>query len=94
MKSESKLQARILRYLGSLGLWCWAFKAEVCNDRGVPDIICCFKGRFIGLEVKSERGRVSGPQKLQIKRIRRAGGRAAVVRSLDDVKRVLSDSGP
>ena len=91
MKSESKLQAEILRYLRSLGIWCWVIKAAVCNERGVPDILCCYKGYFVGLEVKTAAGKVSGPQKLQIKRIQMARGRAAVVRSVDQVKELLEE---
>ena len=61
MKSEAKIQARILKYLRSLGRVCWAVKAAVSNERGVPDILCCYRGRFVGFEVKTETGRISGP---------------------------------
>ncbi|MBE0534536.1 MAG: VRR-NUC domain-containing protein [Phycisphaerae bacterium] len=90
-RGEGRIQAEVLRYLRSLGVWCWAFKAEVSSERGVPDIICCCRGRFVGLEVKSARGRISGPQRVQLERIQRARGRAAVVRSVEDVKRVLTE---
>lgn len=52
---------------------------------GVPDIIGCFKGRLIGIEIKSEKGVVSEYQKEFIENINRAGGLAFVARSLDDV---------
>ena len=89
MKSESTIQAVIMKYLRSLGAYCWAIKAAVCNERGVPDILCCYKGRFVGFEVKTEKGRLSGPQRTQNNRIRQAGGRAVVVRSVADVRVVL-----
>lgn len=89
MKSEAALQAEILRYLRSLGIWCWVMKTIVCNECGVPDIICCYKGYFVGLEVKTLKGKVSAPQRLQLKRIQMARGRAAVVRSMADVIEVL-----
>ena len=89
MKSEAKIQARILKYLRSLGRVCWAVKAAVCNERGVPDILCCYRGRFVGFEVKTETGRISGPQCIQNERIRRACGRAVVVHGIDDVQAVL-----
>jgi penicillin-binding protein-related factor A (putative recombinase) len=52
---------------------------------GVPDIIGCFKGRLIGIEIKSEKGVVSESQKEFIENINRAGGLAFVARSLEDV---------
>ena len=52
---------------------------------GVPDLICCFKGRLIGIEIKSEKGIVSEYQKEFIDNINRAGGLAFVARSLEDV---------
>jgi Holliday junction resolvase len=88
--TEATIQKAILDYLKSLGAWCFAFKASICNERGVPDIICCYKGRFIGLEVKTARGRPSSIQKAQIRRINCAMGKAKVVRSVEEVKEVLN----
>ena len=89
MKSEAQAQAEILNDLRQLGPTCWVIKAAVCNERGVPDILCCYRGRFVGLEVKTAKGRISGPQRVQNERIGAAGGRAVVVRSIADVRVVL-----
>lgn len=43
-------------------------------------------GRFIALEIKTDRGRVSPEQEQFIRAIRRNGGFAAVVRSVDDAR--------
>jgi Holliday junction resolvase len=91
MQRESQIQAAILNYLRSLGWWCWAVKAAVCNERGVPDVLCCYKGRFVAFEIKTQKGKLSGPQKIQILRIHRAGGRASMVRSIDEVKKILQE---
>ncbi len=89
MDTESAIQAKILKFLRALRPACWSIKAAVCNERGVPDILCCYRGRFVGLEVKTARGRISAPQRVQNDRIRKAGGCAVVVRSVADVKAVL-----
>ena len=89
MLTEATIQALILKFLRTLGPACWVIKAAVCNERGVPDILCCYKGRFVGFEVKTAKGRISGPQRVQNERIRRACGRAVVVRSVADVRAVL-----
>ncbi len=52
---------------------------------GVPDLICCFKGRLIGIEIKAEKGIVSEYQKEFIDNINRAGGLAFVARDIQTV---------
>ena len=84
---ESKLQAKILRYLIYQDD-CWAIKAESVT-RGIPDIICCYRGKFIGFEVKSEQGELSEIQKATGELIDSAGGIYRVVRTMEDVKRIL-----
>lgn len=56
---------------------------------GIPDIIVCYKGRFIAFEVKNENGKVSVLQVVIIKKILKAGGIAVVVRSLAEVKDII-----
>ena len=89
MKREAAIQAEILRYLRSLGTLCWVIKAAICNERGVPDLLCCYRGRFVAFEVKTGKGRISGPQRVQLDRIRTARGRAVVVRSRGDVQKII-----
>lgn len=52
---------------------------------GVPDLICCFKGRLVGIEIKAEKGVVSDYQKEFIDRINEAGGLAFVARDIQTV---------
>lgn len=56
---------------------------------GTPDLLVCYRGRFVGLEVKTAKGRLSDKQKLMIDAIEASGGVAAVVRSIEDVRKVL-----
>jgi len=92
IKREKTTQDRIIRWLKSLPQdQCWYFK--VCGapfqKRGVPDILCCIRGLFIGLEVKAPDGKITAMQLKQIELIRRAGGAAAVVHSLADAKHLI-----
>jgi len=57
--------------------------------RGVPDLIIVHHGKFIGLEVKSETGRVSEYQKQFQSEVIKAGGNYFVVRSVSEVQDVL-----
>ena len=84
---EKNIVNNILKYLKSLD-GCFCFKHNGLTA-GIPDIICCYKGRFFAFEVKTETGRVTNLQKAIIERINRAGGVAVVVRSVDEVKDVI-----
>lgn len=63
---------------------------QIYGTNGVPDIICCYKGRFLGLECKLPGGRLTELQKRAIEQINRAGGFACRVESVEDVKRVIA----
>jgi Holliday junction resolvase len=89
MISEAKIQAKILKELEVMGGW-W-FKVLSSNRSGVPDIIGCYRGRLIGLEVKAENGRASALQEHHIKMINKAGGVAGIVRSVAEVKALLGE---
>lgn len=53
MKPESKVQTEIKNYIKSLGGYC--IKVIKGNESGIPDLIACIDGLFIGIEVKAER---------------------------------------
>lgn len=59
--------------------------------KGCPDILCCYRRRFIGLEVKTKKGRMSPHQKSFHEDLIKAGGVAYVVRSVDEVARVFEE---
>ena len=84
---ESAIQKKILDYLDAKG--CFTVKVISANKNGIPDILCCYKGQMIGFEVKGMGGVVSEMQKFQVSEIRKAGGVAEVVRSVDEVRHAL-----
>ena len=88
---EREIVAAIKKYLSSLGsdVFFWKEHGSVYGTNGVPDIICCYKGRFLGLECKLPGGRLTELQKRAIEKINRAGGIACRVESEEDVKRVI-----
>ena len=88
---ERDIETAIKRYLASLGsdVFFWKEHGSVYGTNGVPDIICCYKGRFLGLECKLPGGRLTKLQKRTIEQINRAGGVACRVESVEDVKRVI-----
>lgn len=89
LPSEKTRQSAILKYLNSLHPDVYAVKVVLCNKRGVPDILCCYKGRFIGLEVKVPNTKIPPHQIFQGTLINIAGGQWWVVNNVEDVKRAL-----
>lgn len=59
---------------------------------GSPDVIVIAGGRFVGLEVKTERGRQSSAQKRWQQACEAAGGVYAVVRSSREAWLVVMDA--
>jgi len=58
---------------------------------GVPDLILLYRGRFLGIELKSAKGRVSDAQQACRALILAAGGAWAECRSLDDIELALTE---
>jgi len=87
---EKDITNKILKYLKTLDK-CYCFKEHggSYGSAGIPDIICCYVGRFVAFEVKTEKGRTTKLQDLNILKINEADGIAVVVRSVDDVKNVI-----
>ena len=53
---EREIVAAIKKYLSSLGsdVFFWKEHGGPYGCAGVPDVICCYKGRFIGLECRGQ----------------------------------------
>lgn len=104
-RTESMIQKAVLDYLQMIskqepiyyfragsGVFQTAQGRYVKTGRpGVPDIICCAYGKFLGIEVKTEKGRQSQAQKQAEQDIDWAGGEYHIVRSVDDVRQVIED---
>ena len=91
---EKDIVAAIKRYLTTLGddVFFWKEHGGLYGVSGVPDIICCYRGRFLGLEAKLPGGRLTALQKRALERINRAGGIARRVESVDDVKAIIAQA--
>jgi len=83
---ERALQAKILAALRRLGGWWVKYHTEGrYASAGVPDIIGCYRGRFIALEVKRPGRKPTPLQAATIAAIRKEGqGIAEVVTSVDE----------
>ncbi len=89
---ESVIVAAIIKYLKFVPrCFCWKEHGGMYGTAGIPDIICCIEGRFVGFEVKNEKGKPTKLQESTIRKITDSGGIAMVVMSVDEVKVVIED---
>jgi hypothetical protein len=87
---EAAIQNKILLYLNNQP-GTWAVKFPAVLQRGLPDIVGCVHGRFMGLEVKRPGRDVTPLQAVTLAKIRRAGGLTAVAHNVEEVKTVLAE---
>jgi len=85
--TEQKIQTKIIDYLRSVGAY--VVKVVKASKAGVPDLIACYNGRFIAIEVKKEGGRVSSIQEYNLEKIIEAQGLAIIAYRVEDVKSVI-----
>jgi len=60
-------------------------------EPGTSDILACIKGVFTAIEVKTETGKVSEAQSRWMQSIIDHGGEAAVVRSVYDLEKFITE---
>lgn len=80
---ESKVVTKIMTHLKTRGGFWFKVHGSPMQIAGIPDIIGCYRGRFISFEVK--RGPGYPPTKLQVYvmgKIKAAGGVAALIWSV------------
>lgn len=102
MKSEADIQRACMIAASKLGAIVWRNNTGMLrNSNGIPvkyglckgssDIIGIYRGRFLAIEVKTPKGRVSKEQENFIDIVNKAGGIAFVARHPDDVINFLTN---
>lgn len=71
--SESAFQKKVLNWLRSVPE-CYVVKVVRANRSGVPDLLICKNGVFVGVELKKEDGQLSPLQKIHLSEIKQSGG--------------------
>lgn len=80
MASEKQFENKIKKYLKEHDAYFLKYWAGAqFTKSGVPDILACVNGYFVGIEVKAQNGKPSELQLYNIQQIRKAGGFAYVV---------------
>lgn len=88
---ESRLGSEIRRACIKRGAFAFKIHGGPTMMAGLPDLIMCYRGRFIGMEIKvpDPSSQPSVIQRRRIREIRDAAGKAFVVRSVASAMRIL-----
>lgn len=87
---EQLIQRKIIQYLESIDTY--VVKVITSTKAGVPDILACYKGMFIAIEVKTPETQknVSELQKYNLARIQELGGHTLVAWSVEQVEEFIN----
>ena len=100
MTEEGKIQKKILAILKDFEDYgfVYHFRSQVVQKgivksgkKGLPDITCCIKGRFVGIEVKSVAGTQKPEQIKAQEKIEKAGGEYYIVRDAGEVVKIINE---
>lgn len=75
---------------------CWYVKywgGGTFTKAGIPDLLVCCNGYFLGIEIKAKNGRLSEIQKYEIEKIRKSGGISFALypKDFDDFKFLIEE---
>ena len=73
--SEGQFQSKVISFLKENG--CYVIKywgGGKFTKAGVPDLLVCCNGRFLGIELKAPNGRPSKLQLYNLEKIKESGG--------------------
>ena len=95
MTPEAKVKAKVVKLLKEAGVYYFYASTHGFGRSGVPDLVCCMSGRFIGIECKAGKNKPTPLQEKEMAAIRDAGGTTLVVNedNINDVKELLNESG-
>jgi len=79
MTPEAKVKAKVKKLLLEYNAYFFMPATHGYGSSGVPDIVACFNGRFIGIECKAGSNKPTGLQLMNLNSIERTGGLSFVI---------------
>ena len=80
MAEEKNFENKVKRWLKSKGVYHFKYFGNAFSTAGIPDLIACVNGRFVGIELKSEKGKTSQLQEYNLRQIEKSGGISIVLK--------------
>lgn len=79
MAAEKNFENKVKAFLKEQGCWFLKTWSNGVQRSGVPDLLVCCNGYFMGIELKAPNGKPSELQLWNVQKIREAGGIAIVL---------------
>ena len=76
---EKKVKRKVMAQLEEMKAYTVTPMTGGFGNSGVPDVLCCYKGRFVGVECKANGGKPTALQIHNLNSIEIAGGIALLV---------------
>ena len=91
---ERKVKKKVLAELASIGAYYTLPVTSGFGNSGVPDILCCYNGWFIGIECKANGGKPTKLQQSHLDEIEMRGGLSFIVdeHNVGIIKQLILDN--
>lgn len=80
MGPEKQFENKVKKWLKSKNIYYFKYFGNSYSTAGILDLTLCVNGFFVAVELKSETGKVSELQKINIQKIQDNGGIAIVLK--------------
>lgn len=90
-QNEKSFENKVKKFLKDEGCWVLKTWGGGFQRSGIPDLLVCCNGHFLGIELKAPNGKPSALQIYNIEAIRKAGGHALVLypKDYEDFKKLI-----
>lgn len=90
---EKKVKDKVVKLLKAHGVYYFYPVTGGYGGSGVPDIVCCVNGYFLGIECKAGSNKPTPLQEKNLSAIRAAGGTALVINetNINEVEAYLNE---
>ena len=91
---EAKVKKQVKKVLDDIGAYHFSPLTAGYGRSGVPDIIVCYKGKFIGIECKAHGNKPTALQQSNLEEIVNNGGIAIVIdeTSVFNLKQIIEET--
>ena len=90
---EKKVKDKVVKMLKAHGIYYFYASTHGFGRSGIPDLVCCVRGKFLGIECKAGKNVPTALQEKEMTDIRLAGGMTIVVNedNLDFLQQLLTE---
>jgi len=94
MTPEGRVKRKAIAELQKLGMYVFFPATGGFGRSGIPDIVCCYKGKFIGIECKAHGNKPTALQQSNLEEIVNNGGIAIVIdeTSVFNLKQIIEET--